>query len=57
MQCPVCVAAGANHAFKGQDLAVVGGGDTAAEEALYLTKYGKPVRPFPMLRRQLKLEC
>lgn len=29
--------------FKNQELAVVGGGDTAAEEAVYLTKYGRHV--------------
>ena len=34
---------GASPGFKGQELAVVGGGDTALEEALYLTKYGKHV--------------
>lgn len=37
-------AAGASPAFKQKELAVVGGGDTAVEEALYLTKYGKHVR-------------
>ena len=35
--------AGATPAFKQKELAVVGGGDTAVEEALYLTKYGKHV--------------
>ena len=35
--------AGSNPLFKQQELAVVGGGDTAVEEALYLTKYGKKV--------------
>lgn len=34
---------GASPIFKGQELAVVGGGDTATEEAVYLTKYGKHV--------------
>lgn len=34
---------GASPAFKNQELAVVGGGDSAAEEAIYLTKYGKHV--------------
>ncbi|MCO5570052.1 hypothetical protein L7F22_023766 [Adiantum nelumboides] len=35
--CAICD--GASPLFKGQELAVVGGGDTAAEETLYLTKY------------------
>lgn len=39
--CAICD--GASPLFKGQELAVVGGGDTAAEEAVYLTKYGKHV--------------
>lgn len=39
--CAICD--GASHIFKGQDLAVVGGGDTATEEAVYLTKYGKQI--------------
>lgn len=30
--------------FKGEDIAVVGGGDTAIEEATFLTKFGKSVR-------------
>lgn len=30
--------------FKNQDIAVVGGGDTALEEALFLTKFGKSVK-------------
>ena len=34
---------GASPGFKNQELAVVGGGDTALEEALYLTKYGKHI--------------
>ena len=38
---------GSNPAFKQQELAVVGGGDTAAEEAMYLTKYGKKVNLAP----------
>ena len=34
---------GTNPAFKGKELAVVGGGDSACEEAIYLTKYGTKV--------------
>jgi thioredoxin reductase (NADPH) len=39
--CAICD--GASPIFKGQDLAVVGGGDTAAEETIYLTKYARHV--------------
>jgi len=39
--CAICD--GASPIFKGQELAVVGGGDTATEEAVYLTKYAKHV--------------
>jgi len=39
--CAICD--GATPIFRGQELAIIGGGDTAAEEALYLTKYGDHV--------------
>ena len=39
--CAICD--GASPIFKGQHLAVVGGGDTATEEAVYLTKYAQHV--------------
>lgn len=39
--CAICD--GASPIFKGVNLAVIGGGDTAAEEAVYLTKYGSHV--------------
>jgi thioredoxin reductase (NADPH) len=39
--CAICD--GATPIFRSADLAVVGGGDTAAEEAIYLTKYGSHV--------------
>lgn len=39
--CAICD--GATPIFHGAELAVVGGGDSAAEEAIYLTKYGSHV--------------
>ncbi|RXH81074.1 hypothetical protein DVH24_004988 [Malus domestica] len=39
--CAICD--GASPLFKGQVLAVVGGGDTATEEALYLKKYARHI--------------
>ena len=39
--CAICD--GATPMFIGEELAVVGGGDSAAEEAVYLTKYGSHV--------------
>ena len=39
--CAICD--GATPQFKNEELAVVGGGDSACEEAVYLTKYGSKV--------------
>ncbi|MEG4940671.1 thioredoxin-disulfide reductase [Microcoleus sp. F4-D5] len=39
--CAICD--GATPIFKGVELAVIGAGDTAAEESIYLTKYGSHV--------------
>lgn len=50
--CAICD--GASPLFKGQELAVVGGGDTATEEALYLTKYARHVH---LLVRRDKLRA
>ncbi|CAM6103878.1 unnamed protein product [Calypogeia fissa] len=50
--CAICD--GSSPIFKGQELAVVGGGDTATEEALYLTKYAKHVH---LLVRRDKLRA
>lgn len=50
--CAICD--GATPIFRGAELAIVGGGDTAAEEALYLTKYGDHVH---MLVRTEKMRA
>ncbi|CAK9270130.1 unnamed protein product [Sphagnum jensenii] len=50
--CAICD--GASPIFKGQELAVVGGGDTATEETLYLTKYARHVH---LLVRRDKLRA
>ncbi|XP_024358174.1 thioredoxin reductase NTRC [Physcomitrium patens] len=50
--CAICD--GASPIFKGQELAVVGGGDTATEESLYLTKYAAHVH---LLVRRDKLRA
>lgn len=50
--CAICD--GASPIFKGQELAVVGGGDTATEEAIYLTKYAGHVH---LLVRRDKLRA
>ena len=47
--CAVCD--GAMPIFRNKDLYVIGGGDTAIEEALFLTKYGSKV--FLVLRRDV----
>ena len=39
--CAICD--GAAPIFRNQDLFVIGGGDSAVEEAIFLTKYGKKV--------------
>ncbi|PNJ95209.1 thioredoxin [Cylindrospermopsis raciborskii C04] len=39
--CAICD--GATPIFRGQELVVIGAGDSAAEEAVYLTKYGSTV--------------
>ncbi len=50
--CAICD--GAIPLFRGVELAVVGGGDTAAEEAIFLTKYGSKVH---MLVRRDRLRA
>jgi len=55
--CAICD--GASPLFKGQELAVVGGGDTATEEAIYLTKYGKHIHLLvrgPRLRASMAMQ-
>jgi thioredoxin reductase (NADPH) len=50
--CAICD--GATPIFRGAELAIVGGGDTAAEEAMYLTKYGDHIH---MLVRSDKMRA
>jgi len=50
--CAICD--GATPIFKNVELAVVGGGDTAAEEGIYLTKYGSRVH---MLVRKTEMRA
>jgi len=50
--CAICD--GASPIFNGKELIVVGGGDSAAEEAVYLTKYGSRVH---LLVRRGKLRA
>jgi thioredoxin reductase (NADPH) len=50
--CAICD--GAIPLFRGVELAVVGGGDTAAEEAIFLTKYGSKIH---MLVRRDRLRA
>ncbi len=53
----VALIVGASYSFRNQELAVVGGGDTAVEEAIYLTKYGSMVRPYLCSLLQQILGC
>jgi thioredoxin reductase (NADPH) len=46
--CAICD--GATPIFKNEELAVIGGGDSAVEEAIYLTKYGSHV--YLLVRRE-----
>ena len=50
--CAICD--GATPQFRDEELAVVGGGDSACEEAEYLTKYGSHVH---LLVRSSKLKA
>lgn len=50
--CAICD--GASYSFRNKELAVVGGGDTAVEEAIYLTKYASKVH---LLARGEKLRA
>jgi len=50
--CAICD--GASPIFSNEDLVVIGGGDSAAEEAVYLTKYGSHVH---LLVRSTKMRA